>query len=125
MRQHGADPPELTSLPVRIALLVSGILVNAIATGMYIGAGFGAGPRDGLMTTYAPAGLVDPQRAYRDRGDCVDRRLPLGGVWCWNRAVCVNIGGIQLCLPGFARDRAFRKAPQPEQLFNFGSAHRL
>ncbi|HFQ9139787.1 membrane protein YczE [Enterobacter cancerogenus] len=42
--------PELTSLPIRIALLVSGIVVNALATGMYIGAGFGAGPRDGLMT---------------------------------------------------------------------------
>ena len=42
--------PELTSLPVRITLLVSGIVVNALATGMYIGAGFGAGPRDGLMT---------------------------------------------------------------------------
>lgn len=42
--------PELNSLPIRIALLVAGIVVNALATGMYIGAGFGAGPRDGLMT---------------------------------------------------------------------------
>ncbi|MDU3302468.1 MAG: hypothetical protein E7E83_13665, partial [Enterobacter ludwigii] len=42
--------PEVTSLPLRVALLVAGIVVNAIATGMYIGAGFGAGPRDGLMT---------------------------------------------------------------------------
>ncbi|MCX2622475.1 hypothetical protein OQ620_26760, partial [Klebsiella pneumoniae] len=32
--------------------LISGIAIvlNAIATGMYIGAGFGPGPRDGLMT---------------------------------------------------------------------------
>ena len=42
--------PELSSLPVRIAFLVSGIVMNAIATSMYIGAGFGPGPRDGLMT---------------------------------------------------------------------------
>ena len=42
--------PELDSLPVRIAFLVSGIVMNAIATSMYIGAGFGPGPRDGLMT---------------------------------------------------------------------------
>ena len=42
--------PELDSLPVRIAFLVSGIMMNAIATSMYIGAGFGPGPRDGLMT---------------------------------------------------------------------------
>lgn len=84
--------PELTSLPVRITLLVSGIVVNALATGMYIGAGFGAGPRDGLMTgDTCPAGLVDPQRAYRDRGDRVDRRLPpRGSVWRWNRTVCIN-----------------------------------
>jgi uncharacterized membrane protein YczE len=41
--------PELTSLPVRIALLISAVMVNAIATGMYIGAGFGAGRR-WLMT---------------------------------------------------------------------------
>jgi len=30
--------------------LVTGIAVNALATGLYIGAGFGPGPRDGLMT---------------------------------------------------------------------------
>ena len=42
--------PELDSLAVRIAFLVSGIVMNAIATSMYIGAGFGPGPRDGLMT---------------------------------------------------------------------------
>lgn len=36
--------PELSSLPVRIAFLVSGIVMNAIATSMYIGAGFRARP---------------------------------------------------------------------------------
>ena len=34
----------------RVALAVAGITLNAIATAMYIGARFGAGPRDGLMT---------------------------------------------------------------------------
>lgn len=42
--------PTLDSLWVRSALLVAAVVVNALATGMYIGAGFGAGPRDGLMT---------------------------------------------------------------------------
>lgn len=42
--------PPLESVVARSILLVSAILVNAIATGMYIGAGFGSGPRDGLMT---------------------------------------------------------------------------
>lgn len=34
----------------RIGLVAAGILANAVATAMYIGARFGPGPRDGLMT---------------------------------------------------------------------------
>ncbi|MFJ9521053.1 YitT family protein [Kitasatospora sp. NPDC101801] len=36
--------------PARIALLAGGILLNGLATGLYIGARLGPGPRDGLMT---------------------------------------------------------------------------
>jgi len=43
-------------LAVRIALLVCGVFLNGVATGMYIGAGFGPGPRDGLMTGLAARG---------------------------------------------------------------------
>ncbi|MFP2508027.1 YczE/YyaS/YitT family protein [Buttiauxella gaviniae] len=42
--------PPIESLVARSFLLFAAILGNAIATGMYIGAGFGSGPRDGLMT---------------------------------------------------------------------------
>lgn len=42
--------PTFEHLGVRTALLVGGVVVNGLATGMYIGAGFGPGPRDGLMT---------------------------------------------------------------------------
>lgn len=42
--------PPLESMVARSALLVGAIVLNAIATGMYIGAGFGPGLRDGLMT---------------------------------------------------------------------------
>jgi len=42
--------PEAHSLAVRIPLLVGGILLNGAATGLYIAARFGPGPRDGLMT---------------------------------------------------------------------------
>lgn len=42
--------PALDTLFSRSLLLAAAIVVNALATGMYIGAGFGAGPRDGLMT---------------------------------------------------------------------------
>ena len=42
--------PPLDSLVARSLLLGGAIVLNALATGMYIGAGFGPGPRDGLMT---------------------------------------------------------------------------
>ncbi len=39
-----------TALPARIAMMVGAIALNAISTVLYIGAGLGPGPRDGLMT---------------------------------------------------------------------------
>ena len=48
--------PDLDALTPRIALLVAGILANAVATGLYVGAGLGPGPRDGLMTGLAARG---------------------------------------------------------------------
>ena len=38
------------SLPVRIAMMVGAVVLNAMSTVLYIGAGLGPGPRDGLMT---------------------------------------------------------------------------
>jgi uncharacterized membrane protein YczE len=45
---------------VRWAYLLSGIVLNGIATGLYIGAGLGPGPRDGLMV-----GLSRDRRSVR------------------------------------------------------------
>ncbi|GGX87844.1 membrane protein YczE [Streptomyces fructofermentans] len=42
--------PGAHALAVRVPLLVAGILLNGVATGLYIAARFGPGPRDGLMT---------------------------------------------------------------------------
>lgn len=42
--------PAGLDLWARILLFIAGLLVLAIATGLYIGAHFGPGPRDGLMT---------------------------------------------------------------------------
>jgi uncharacterized membrane protein YczE len=42
--------PDVRSLAVRIPLLSAGIMLNGVATGLYISARFGPGPRDGLMT---------------------------------------------------------------------------
>ncbi|MBM7820019.1 putative membrane protein YczE [Cellulosimicrobium cellulans] len=48
--------PTVEPLPWRVVLLVAGVVVNAAATGLYIGAGYGPGPRDGLMTGLAARG---------------------------------------------------------------------
>ena len=50
LNQTLAVLPPFDSLVARSLLLVGAIVLNALATGMYIGAGFGPGPRDGLMT---------------------------------------------------------------------------
>jgi uncharacterized membrane protein YczE len=42
--------PAPSSLPLRVGLLVAGVLLNAVATAAYIGVHLGPGPRDGLMT---------------------------------------------------------------------------
>lgn len=42
--------PVFEELVPRVLLFAAGLLLTAIATGLYIGARFGPGPRDGLMT---------------------------------------------------------------------------
>ncbi len=42
--------PDADSLAVRVPLLLAGVVLNGAATGLYIAASFGPGPRDGLMT---------------------------------------------------------------------------
>ncbi|MEO7146565.1 MAG: hypothetical protein ABIX09_01585 [Terrimesophilobacter sp.] len=42
--------PEQTNLFIRVPMFAVGLLLLAFATGLYIGARFGPGPRDGLMT---------------------------------------------------------------------------
>ena len=42
--------PHVDGMAVRIALVVAGVLLNAVATAAYIGVRLGPGPRDGLMT---------------------------------------------------------------------------
>lgn len=42
--------PAPEALPLRVALMLSGVFLNGVAGAAYIGARFGPGPRDGLMT---------------------------------------------------------------------------
>jgi uncharacterized membrane protein YczE len=48
--------PTPEALPARVAFLVAGVGLNAVATAGYIGAALGPGPRDGLMTGLAARG---------------------------------------------------------------------
>lgn len=48
--------PTVESLPVRWAMLLGGTVVTAAGMALYIGAGLGPGPRDGLMTALAARG---------------------------------------------------------------------
>ena len=48
--------PQPDDLVPRVVLMVAGVVIVAIATGLYIGAQFGPGPRDGLMTGIARRG---------------------------------------------------------------------
>ncbi|MGN5637071.1 membrane protein YczE [Streptomyces sp. AC154] len=42
--------PDAHGLVARAGVMVAGIVLNGVATGLYIAARFGPGPRDGLMT---------------------------------------------------------------------------
>ncbi|MQA84539.1 MAG: hypothetical protein GEV03_07935 [Streptosporangiales bacterium] len=48
--------PEPGTLALRWTYLITAILIGGVATGCYIGAGLGPGPRDGLMTGLAARG---------------------------------------------------------------------
>lgn len=48
--------PEPDLLAARVPFLLVGILVTGLGMGLYIGAGLGPGPRDGLMTGIAARG---------------------------------------------------------------------
>ena len=96
--------PGFESLLTRSGLLVAAVILNALATSLYIGAGFGAGPRDGLMTgIHARTGW--PVRRIRT---AIEVSVLLIG---WLLGGTVGVGTvlyalaigplIQICLPWF------------------------
>ncbi|HDY8472222.1 TPA: hypothetical protein RRH11_003148 [Klebsiella pneumoniae] len=98
--------PPLESMVARSALLAGAIVLNAIATGMYIGAGFGPGPRDGLMTG------LHARTGWSLRGIRTAIELSvlligwlLGGKFGVGTVIyALSIGPlIQLCLPWFSQ----------------------
>ncbi len=49
--------PQADAMPLRVFLMLGGIVVTGIGSGFYIGAGLGPGPRDGLMVGLAKRGI--------------------------------------------------------------------
>ena len=108
--------PPMESMVMRSILLLAAILVNAIATGMYIGAGFGSGPRDGLMTG------INARTGWSVRSvrTAIELTVLLVG---WLMGGTFGVGTvlyalaigplIQLCLPWF-RIRSNQKTPLVE-----------
>lgn len=97
--------PPVESLLARSVLLVAAVVVNALATGLYIGAGFGAGPRDGLMTgIHARTGWsVRAIRTTIEVSVLVVGWLLGGVVGPGTVLYALAIGPlIQLCLPWFS-----------------------
>lgn len=108
--------PPIESMVMRSILLLAAIFVNAIATGMYIGAGFGSGPRDGLMTG------INARTGWSVRSvrTAIELTVLLVG---WLMGGTFGVGTvlyalaigplIQLCLPWFSI-RSSQKTPQVE-----------
>ncbi|WP_063758815.1 YczE/YyaS/YitT family protein [Streptomyces sp. NRRL S-340] len=70
--------------PYRLLLLAGGLVGTAVATGLYVGAGWGPGPRDGLMTGLARLGL-----SVRVARTLVEASVLVGG---WLLGGTVGIG---------------------------------
>ncbi|MGY0556682.1 membrane protein YczE [Lysobacter sp. A421] len=104
------------SLASRTALLIGGIVLNGAATAAYLGAHFGPGPRDGLMT-----GLV--RRTGRSvrlvrtiiEGSVLVSGFLLGGTFGIGTVAYMLVIGplIQLMLPWFDPRWKATATPQP------------
>ena len=105
---HLSPPHELA---LRIVCLVVGVFLNGVATGAYIGAGLGPGPRDGLMTGLARRGhSIRVVRTSLEVSVVVIGWLLGGTVGVGTVLYAVSIGPLaHVFLPFFSRVRS----PEP------------
>jgi uncharacterized membrane protein YczE len=99
--------PETDGVALRWMYLLSGIVLNGIATGAYIGAGLGPGPRDGLMVGLARGGRsIRLVRTAIEVSVLVVGWLLGGTVGIGTVLFALSIGPIvHLTLPAFTHDR--------------------
>lgn len=105
--------PHVSALPWRITDMVAGVVLCGLATGMYIGANLGPGPRDGLMTGLArrTGRSIRLTRTALEVTVLVSGWLLGGTVGVGTVVFAVSIGPLaQFFLPIFDRDeRAQRR----------------
>lgn len=95
-----AAVPEIDRLVVRAFLLIAGLLVIGVGSGLYIGAGIGTGPRDGIMVGLAARGIsIRSARTAIEIAVLVAGVLLGGTVGIGTIAFAFGIGPIvQVCL---------------------------
>jgi uncharacterized membrane protein YczE len=98
--------PQSQDLAVRWAYLVGGIVLCGVATGAYIGAAFGPGPRDGLMVGLANRGhSIRVVRTAVELGVLATGFLLGGTVGIGTVLFAVSIGPIaHITIPALARN---------------------
>jgi uncharacterized membrane protein YczE len=82
--------PSVHGLAARYAVMAAGVALNGIATGAYIGAGLGPGPRDGVMV-----GLAGRGHSIRVVRTCIELTVLLTG---WLLGGTVGIGTVVYAL---------------------------
>jgi uncharacterized membrane protein YczE len=82
--------PPVHGLALRLVAMGGGVVLNGIATGAYIGAGLGPGPRDGLMTGMAARG-----HSIRVVRTCIEVTVLITG---WLLGGTVGIGTVVYAL---------------------------
>lgn len=104
--------PEPDHLAIRLAMMTAGVVVIAIGSGLYLGAGLGPGPRDGLMTGLARRGVsIQVARTAVEITVLVVGVLLGGAIGLGTAVFALGIGPlVQICLPRLT----MRETPRTE-----------
>jgi uncharacterized membrane protein YczE len=108
--------PAATVLPQRWLYLGGGVLLCGVATGAYIGAGLGPGPRDGLMVGLAGRGhSLRVVRTSIELTVLIAGAILGGTIGVGTVLYAVSIGPLaHLTIPAFSRDRNARRDPRAD-----------